>query len=421
MALRLLSFVKSAKSVGLFLVCVSSVLHPWLLLGLMFASAAGCQQAASQAPAERPPALVAVATAQARDVPIYLDEIGRCVAREMVSVQPQVSGRITEIHFADGAELKPGDLLFTIDPRPYEAALNQAKAALKQNEAALDLARIEFTRVKNLTGTRSASREEYETKRNAVEVAEAQVAAAQAAVQTAALNVEYCSIRSPIIGRAGHRLLDVGNVVNPNGNSNAPLLMIERLDPIYADFTVTENDLSTVQENGHHATLRAEVRLPDRLNEPRIGDVTFVDNTVQEGTGTVMLRATLANADRLFWPGRFVKVRLILKTENHAVLIPATATQVSATGPFVYVIKDDSTAELRPVVLGQRHGDLVLVRSGVKPGERVVTLGQLAVMPGAKVRIEETPTNQTAKRTGDNGENRRMGSPKADADGARNQ
>jgi multidrug efflux system membrane fusion protein len=372
------------------------------LSALVCLTACGCQQAASQAPAERPPALVAVAVAQARDVPIYLDEIGRCVAREMVSVQPQVSGRITEIHFTDGAELKPGDLLFTIDPRPYEAALNQAKATLKQNQAALDLARIEFTRSKNLAGMRSASREEYDTKRNAVEVAEAQVAAAQAAVQTATLNVEYCSIRSPIFGRAGRRLLDVGNVVNASGgNSSTPLLMIERLDPIYADFTVTENDLSTVQENGRQAALRAEVRLPDRPNEPRTGDVTFVDNTVQEGTGTVMLRATLANADRLFWPGRFVKVHLILKTEKQAVLIPATATQVSATGPFVYVVKDDSTAELRPVVLGQRHGDLVLVRSGVRAGERVVTLGQLAVMPGAKVRIEETPAGQTAKAGGD--------------------
>jgi multidrug efflux system membrane fusion protein len=384
--------VKSAKSLDLLFVPVSAVPHPWLLFGLVCFAVCGCQRAVSEGSPERPPALVTVATAQARDVPIYLDEIGRCVARETVSVQPQVSGRITQIHFTDGAELKPGDLLFTIDPRPYEAALNQAKATLKQNQAALDLARIEFMRVKNLTGMRSASREEYETKRNAVEVAEAQVAAAQANVQTAALNVEYCSIRSPIIGRAGHRLLDIGNVVNANGgNSSTPLLMIERLDPIYADFTVTENDLSTVQDNGHHATLRAEIRLPDRPTEARTGDVTFVDNTVQEGTGTVMLRATLANADRLFWPGRFVKVRLILKMEKQAVLIPATATQVSATGPFVYVVKDDTTAELRPVVLGQRHGDLVLVRSGVKPGERVVTLGQLAVMPGAKVRVEETP------------------------------
>ena len=400
MAFRLLSSVKSAKSVDLFDVVAPFTVHgprSTILLGLVCLTACGCQQAASQAPPERPPALVAVAVAQARDVPIYLDEIGRCVARETVSVQPQVSGRITEIHFTDGAELKPGDLLFTIDPRPYEAALNQAKATLNQKRAALDLAQIAFARCKNLTGMRSASREEYETKRNAVEVAEADVAGAEASVQTAALNVEYCSIRSPIIGRAGHRLLDVGNVVNPNGNSNTPLLMIERLDPIYVDFTVTENDLSTVQENHHHATLRAEVRLPDRPNDPRTGDVTFLDNTVQEGTGTVMLRATLANADRLFWPGRFVKVRLILKTEKQAVLIPATATQISATGPFVYVVKADSTAELRPVVLGQRHGDLVVVRSGVKPGERVVTLGQLAVMPGAKVRIEETPASQTAK------------------------
>jgi multidrug efflux system membrane fusion protein len=350
---------------------------------------AGCQQAAPPS-FERPPALVAVAVAQARDVPIYLEEIGRCTAREMVSIQPQVSGRITEIHFVDGADLKPGDMLFTIDPRPYQAQVNQAKATLVQNKANLELARIDFSRGQTLVRTNSASRQEYDQKRNALEVAEAQVLAAQAALETALLNLEYCSIRSPIEGRAGHRLVDVGNVVMANSqNNNAALLVIERLDPIYVDFTITENDLSSVQENMRRGTLKAEVWLPDLPNDVRTGELTFLDNVVKDGSGTVKLRATLANADRHFWPGRFVKVRLILRMLDKAVLVPAGAPQNSAKGPFVYVVNSESNAEMRPVKLGQRQGDLVVIQEGVKAGDRVVTVGQLAVTPGGKVRIEE--------------------------------
>lgn len=346
----------------------------------------GCQDAGPQGPPERPPGLVAVTTAVARDVPVYLEEIGRCVARESVSVQPQVSGRITQIHFTDGADLKPGDPLFTIDPRPYEAELNKAKATLAQNQATLAHCRIEHNRYRNLARTNSASAEDYELKKNAMEVAESQVQEAKAAMDAAALNVEYCTIKSPIEGRAGHRLVDVGNVVNPS--TNTPLLMIERLDPIYVDFTITENDLSAVQENMKHGTLKVEARVPDRDGEPRTGDLTFLDNTVQDVTGTVKLRATLANKDHRLWPGRFVKVRLIQSVNKQAVLIPSGAPQNSAKGPFVYVVNDQDIAELRPVTLGQRHGELVVVK-GVKPGERIVTLGQIAVMPGGKVRVEK--------------------------------
>jgi len=357
-------------------------------LGLACLSAlvfAGCEKKAPAA-VERPPAPVSVVAAVAQDVPIYLDEIGRSVAREVVSVQPQVSGRITKIHFADGADVKTGDVLLTIDPRPYQAQLDAAEANLAQAKAALDLAKIQFARVESVADKRAISRQDYDARKNAVEVAEAQVKQNQAAVETARLNLEYCTIRSPIDGRAGQRLVDLGNVVTANSGS---LLVIQRLDPIYADFTVTENNLTAVQRNMARGTLRVEVRLPDEPDKPRDGKLTFLDNSVQDATGTVKLRATIPNGDRRFWPGRFVKVRLVLSTLQGAVLVPAAASQTSAKGPFVYVVKEDFTAELRAVTLGQRQGDLVVIDQGLKPGERVVMNGQLGVTPGGKVRIEE--------------------------------
>ena len=215
---------------------------------------------------QRPPSPVTVATAVAQDVPFYLDEVGHTVAREVVSVQPEVSGKITEIHFADGAELKKGDPLFTIDPRPFEAQLNAAQANLAQSKAALDFAKIQFARVQDLVESKAIARQDYDTRKNAVDVGEAQVKQNEAAVESARLNLEYTSIRSPIDGRAGHRLVDNGNVVTANTTT---LLTIERMDPIYADFTVTESDFPEVQRNEPKHTLRVEVRLPD---EPETRD-----------------------------------------------------------------------------------------------------------------------------------------------------
>jgi len=171
----------------------------------------------------------------------------------------------------------------------------------------------------------------------------------------------------------------------PNTGS---LLTIQRLDPIYAEFTVTENDLGAVQRQMAQGTLRVEVRLPDEPDSPLMGALTFVDNAVQDGTGTVKLRATVPNRDRRLWPGRFVKVRLVLGQVRDAVLVPAAAPQMSARGPFVYVVKADATAELRPVTLGQAQGELVVVARGLQPGERVVTSGHIGVAPGGKVRVQ---------------------------------
>ncbi len=361
-----------------------------LLLGLL-ALAPACKkvEGATGGP-QRPPSPVTVSSAVERDVPVYLEQIGKSTAPEVVSIQSQVAGQITKIHFTEGAQLKRGDLLFTIDPRPYQAQLDSAEASLAQNQAALDLAKIEFARVAKLIQDLAITRQEYDSRQNAVSVSQAQVKLSQAAIKTAKLNLEHCFIRSPIDGRAGQRLVDLGNIVSPSGGGGgASLLVIQRLDPIYADFTIAENDLSAVQRSMAAGAVKAEVRLPDEPDGAREGALTFLDNAVQDGSGTVRLRATLPNPDHHFWPGRFVKVRLVLSTQKGAVLVAALAPQTSAKGPFVYVVKDDSTAEFRPVALGQRQGDLVAITEGLKGGERVVTTGQLLLTPGGKVRIEE--------------------------------
>jgi membrane fusion protein, multidrug efflux system len=358
---------------------------PAVLLALLTTSA--CSKSGVQAAAPAMPApLVTVVKATAQDVPRYLDEIGRNAAFESVTVTPQVGGRVVERHFQDGENLKKGQLLFVIDPRPYKAQVDSAQATLAQAKAALELAKIQFARDQEVIGTRAISKQDYDTKKNAVDVDQAQVEAAEATLETAKLNLEYCYIHSPIDGRAGARLVDVGNVVQANATS---LLSIQRLDPIYANFTITEGDLPGVQKQMSSGILRAAVRLPsDVENAARSGRVEFLDNAVQNGSGTVNLRATMSNADHHFWPGQFVDVKLVLSTEKGAVLIPNQATQISQQGPFVYVVKSDDTAELRPVKLGQRQGDQVVVTEGVVANERVVLAGQMLVRPGGKVRVE---------------------------------
>ncbi len=353
---------------------------------LLLLAIAGCNKSNVRAAGSAPPApLVTVVNATAQDVPKYLDEIGRNTAFESVTVTPQLAGRIVERHFSDGENLQKGQLLFVIDPRPYKAQLDSAQASLEQAKAALDLAKIQFARDEEIIGTRAISKQDYDTKKNTVDVDQAQVEAAQAALETAKLNLEYCYIHSPIDGRAGARLVDAGNVVQANSTA---LLSIQRIDPIYATFTVTESDLPEVQQRMSRGTLNASVRLPsDPENAARSGRVEFLDNAVQNGSGTVNLRATLSNSDHHFWPGQFVNVKLVLNTAKQAVLIPNEAAQISQQGPFVYVVKPDDTAELRPVKLGQRQGNDVVVTEGLAPNERVVLAGQMLVRPGAKVRV----------------------------------
>src|SRR5262245_5807434 len=387
-----------------------------LFASMLLAILAGCQKKQQMA-FERPPSAVSVAAAISQDVPVYLDQIGKCVAREVVAVQPQVSGRITQIHFKDGVDLKKGDMLFTIDPRPFEVSLQQAESNLAKNialkkQAEANLARdiaqakygdVQAERYAELHKQGVVSSEQSDQMRTnadalnatvnadraAVHNAEEAIKVDEAAIESAKLQLSYCYIRSPIDGRAGQRQFDIGNVVSPG--SPTSLLVIQRLDPIYADFTISQNDLSAVQQNMARGRLKVEVRLPDSLNSPLVGQLTFLDNAVQDATGNVNLRATLSNTDHRLWPGRFVNVRLVLDTLQNAVLVPVSAPQMSAKGQFVYVVKDDSTAVMRPVTVGQRQGDLVVIVKGVTAGERVVVTGQMGVTPGQKVRIE--PSN----------------------------
>src|SRR5436305_178045 len=317
-------------------------------------------------PAPRPASVAKVVT---KDVPLYLDEIGTCAAYETVQVQAQVSGVIVSRHFQDGSEVKKGDLLFTIDPRPYQAVLDQTKA-----QAALD--EVTLKRQQDLRARKVVAQQDYD-------IALANAQKSKAATEAAQSHVDYCFIKSPINGRIGLRNVDVGNLVGP---SSPPLVTIQGLDPIYTDFTVAENDLPLVRKYLGGPNVKVETHLADGSMAPRIGDLYFIDNAVQPGSGTVRARGVAPNPDRALWPSEFVRVRFILDMLKNAMLVPAQAVQVSQNGPFVFVVKPDNTVDLRPVKPGQRQeGDLTVVESGVKPGETVVVTGQLALAPGAKV------------------------------------
>jgi len=320
--------------------------------------------------AQAPVRPVTVSKAITKDVPLYLDEIGTCAAYETVQVQAQVSGKIMARHFQDGSDVKKGDLLFTIDPRPYQAALDQTKA-----QAELD--QITLKRQVDLLARKVVAQQDYDT-------AKANADKSQAAAEAAQVNLDYCYIKSPINGRIGLRNFDVGNLVGP---STSPLVTIQGLDPIYTDFTVAENDLPLVRKYLGGPNVKVQTYLANGSIAPRTGDLYFIDNAVQPGSGTVKVRGVTPNPDRALWPSEFVRVRFILDMLKSATLVPSQAVQVSQSGPFVFVVKADNTVDLRPVKPGQRQeGDLTVIESGgVKPGETVVVTGQLALAPGAQV------------------------------------
>jgi membrane fusion protein, multidrug efflux system len=444
------TFSETEQSVGRIIVAtaaanrrriVRGVLGVLLSGALIGAGAAGCDRKGNAAgPPQRPPPAVMVAPVLTRDVPIYIEQIGTISAVEMVRVMPQVTGRVVDRPFVDGAEVTPKDVLFKIDPRPFEAALAQAEANLSQAKLAQDWANLEFNRIKGLVGNKAISQQDYDQKQNAVAVSEAQFKAAKAAVESARLNVEYCTIKSPIVGHTGQRQVDVGNVVKAN---EQVLVTVQNLNTIYADFTIPERELQQVRDRMADGTLNVEVSIPmsreasaaaalqgaatrpstqPAATQPaaarpatapttsaapgtapatqtaggaatrptvRTGDLTFLDTMVQPGLGTIRLRATLKNEDDYFWPGQFVNVRLILQTKKDAVLVPLQALQVGQRGPFVYVVKPDSTADLVQVQPGQRQGDLMVIESGLNAGQRVIVAGQSFVGPGAKVTVVE--------------------------------
>jgi multidrug efflux system membrane fusion protein len=341
-----------------------------------------------EAPPPPPPPQAVVATKViTRDVPLYLDEIGNCTAYATVQVQAQVSGQIAARHFIDGAELKKGDLLFSIDPRPFQAVLGQAQAALAQARSQQQLDETNLKRSQDLFSKGAIDQQDLDVAVTTVKNDVGKTQGAEAAVAAAQLNLDYCQIVSPIDGRAGERLVDVGNIVaGGNGGVGAVLLTIESLDPIYTDFAVAESDLAKVRPYLGKTNLKVQTQAPGDPAASRLGDLTFVDNTVQPGAGTVKMRATTPNPDRVFWPMEFVRVRMILDTLKDAKLVPAEAVQISQRGPYVFVVAPDNSVAIRLVRPGQpEDGGMVVIQDNLQPEETVVVSGQLALAPGVKV------------------------------------
>jgi membrane fusion protein, multidrug efflux system len=364
----------------------------WLPMGVVAVSLAlmatiqGCDRSGAHGAAfTMPPPVVTTAPVVVEDVPSYLDEIGKTAPFEMVNIVPQVTGQIVRRSFEDGADLPAGHPLFSIETTPFKAALDQAEAALEQSQAQLSNAQSNFNRVAGELPSKAVSQQDYDNAQNAVAVANANAKAAQAMIESAKYNLDNCSIISPIEGRAGARLVDVGNVVTAN---TTMLLSIQKVTPIYIDFTVPETELDRVRENLAGGPLKVIVHTPNSPNSDITGEVDFLDNSVQNATGAIQLRATVKNKDRALWPGQFVDVRLILTTLKSAKLIPVEALQIGQQGPFVFVVDKDSTVAQKGVTPGQRQGDMVVIEKGLDGNEAIVRTGQMMLNPGVPVIVQ---------------------------------
>jgi membrane fusion protein, multidrug efflux system len=338
-----------------------------------------------------PPAAknVLVTKVEVMNVPVQLHEFGRLSSPESVNAQPQVSGRIMEVHFVDGQEVKKGDLLFVIDPRPFQADLEQSQGQLKSDQAQLALAQRNLQRDEQTGAGRFVSAQQIDTDHAQVENLLGAVAKDQASIDLARLNLEYCYVRSPNDGRTGRRLVDPGNYVATGG---ATLVNIQLQDPVYVDFTISENDLAQLRENmgqGHNLTV--DVVAPARPDIVKSGVLSFLDNSVSMQSGTALLRATIPNKDRYLWPGQYVNVTLTIQVLKGASVVPSQAVQMGGKGAYLFAVKPDNTAQQRIVTQGVRYQDLVVVSQGVKPGETVVVEGQLALANGVKVNPKEYP------------------------------
>jgi multidrug efflux system membrane fusion protein len=332
------------------------------------------------------------------DVPVQIHEFGRISSPETVDIRPQVSGRVTEVHFMEGQEVKKGDLLFVIDPRPFQASLEQSQGQLKSDQAQLELNRKNLQRDEQTGPGRFVSAQQMDADRAQVQIYEGAIAKDQAATDQAKLNLEYCYVRSPLDGRTGRRLVDAGNYVATGGLT---LVNIQRQDPVYVDFTISENDLARLRQDMELGdALRVDVVTPSRPDVARTGALSFLDNSVSTQSGTAMLRATIRNPDRYLWPGQYVNVTLTLQTLKDAPVVPSQTVQMGGKGTYLFAVTANNTVEQRQVIQGVRYQDLVVVLQGVKPGETVVVEGQLALGNGMKVNPKEypsaTPTQQGA-------------------------
>ena len=317
-----------------------------------------------------------------KDVPIYIGSFGTLSALEDVDIRSQATGQIMAAHFTEGDEVKKGDLLFTVDPSEYDARLRKAEATLAKDIAELKLKNDTLQRNKILIEKDLISVQDFETYQTEVAAAKAAVDLDRAEVELAKIDLAYCYIASPIDGLTGKRLVDPGNIVTAD---DGPVLVnVKTIDPFYLDFTVSEKVLDFVRQAQAKGNLNVEIWTEDK-SEPRNGELIFLDNTVDDKTGTVLLRAIAPNTDRKLWGGEFVTVRLVLEIQKDATVAPSAAVRVGQKGHYLFVITEDNKADLRQVEIGLREGDYIIIKSGVSAGEKVATEGQLGLSPGAPV------------------------------------
>lgn len=354
----------------------------WLLvLCVMFFSA--CHK--KDTPAIVPTYPVRIGTAAEKTVPIYIETLGHVDSITNIHIKSRIEGELTGVYFTQGQEVKKGDLLFTIDSRPYSAALKEAQATLEENLANLSLAEEKLKRYSILTKSEYYSQIDYETLQADFASTSALVEQNRAQVERALINLNYCWIYAPIDGLTGLLQVDFGNLVADNGTT---LTTLNQMSPIYVTFSIPEFKLHQVQKYFSKQELKVLAAYEDFSEEVFEGKLFMLDNSVDPNTGMITMRAIFENAKRELWPGQFIRTRLILTNLSNAVVIPYTAVQMTQNGPVLFIVKENMSVEQRPVVLGQREDENVIVLKGLQAGERIVIEGQLNLYSGAKIEIK---------------------------------
>ena len=367
------------------------LLARFFLAGFLFVGACSGDPSAEEPQSkDRPAVPVMVASVFTKDVPIQVSSVGNVEAYSTVAVKSRVSGELVAVHFREGQEVKEGDLLFTIDKAPYEVALREAQARLERDQALARKARDDVRRNMPLAEKDIVSRQALDQVVSTAEAAEALVKADQATVENLQLQLGYCSIRSPISGRTGSLLIQKGNLVKAN-DENKSLVTVHQLEPIYVTFAVPEKYLGEINRRTKEGKMEVQVYTVENPGnaEPIPGVLSFVNNTVEQTTATIRLKATFQNTDRRLWPGQTINAVLTLGVQPKAVVVPSQAIQSGQSGTYAFVIKQDKTAELRLVSVSRSTNGETVIEKGLSPGEIVVMDGQLLLTPGARVSIRD--------------------------------
>ena len=339
------------------------------------------------------PVAVSVVTANREDVPIFLAALGAVQAYNTVQIRPMVEGPLDKVAFTEGQEVNKGDVIAIIDPRIYQASLDQAKAKLAQDQAQLDSDRRDLERNTTLAERSFASKQVVDQQRAAVAKGEALLEADNAAIHSAQVQLDYTTINAPFDGRIGIRGVDAGNIVRPSDTS--PIATLTQHQPISVLFSLPENQLALLRKA--QAAGRGEIYAYDQDNNARIaiGKLQVVDNHIDPQTGTIRLKAEFTNEDNALWPGQFVPVKIGITTRENIVALPSSAIQRGPEGLFVWVVSQDKKAKMAPIKTGQTQDDKVLVESGISPGDRIVTAGQYRLQPNSPVQYEEPKVSAT--------------------------